>query len=164
MKNVHEYSVDRATNSARLGATNPTRKYIRGPVDENPPIIVQLAKGDVQFYDQGGQPLDVSEVPEDVLAALRKNPIRRGNETVEQVLRFCEFCPGGDKNPDNAIASGDYERHLIERHIRQQATSARRVEPEEADEPEVQAAPAPAPKRAARKKTTKKAARKRARK
>lgn len=164
MRQVHEYSVDRATNSARLGATNPTRKYIRGPVDEAPPVIVQLARGDVSFFDQGGQPLDLSEVPEDVLAALKRNPIRRGNESVEQVLRFCEFCPGGDKDPANAIASGEYERHLIERHVRPNALSARRVEPEveEADEPEVQAA-APAP-RAKRKVTKKKAARKAPRK
>lgn len=151
MRSVHEYSVDRATNSARLGAVNPTRKYIRGLVDEKPPIVVQLSRGDVSFYDQGGQPLDLSDVPEDVLAALKKNPIRRGHETVEQVLRFCEFCPGGrDEHgkptnlPENAISSGEYERHLIERHVRPDAVSARRVTPveDEADEPTaVQAAP-----------------------
>lgn len=150
MRNVHEYSVDRATNSARLGATNPTRKYIRGPVDESPPIVVQLSRGDVTFYDQGGQPLDLSEVPPDILAALKRNPIRRGSESVEQVLRFCEFCPGGDKDPANAIASGEYEKHLIERHVRQQATSARRVEPE------VVAAPAPTASGRSARKTGKK--------
>jgi hypothetical protein len=131
MKQVHHYSVDRATNTARLGATSPIRKYIRGPVDENPPIQVQLAGGELHFYDQGGQPVSIDEVPEDILEALKKNPLRKGNESVEQVLRFCEFCPrtaSGDAQP---IASNEYEAHL-KQHILANASAQQRV----AEDPE----------------------------
>lgn len=126
MKPVHSYSVDRATQTARLGAVSPVRKFIRGDAESMPPIQVQLAGGELHFYDQGGQPLSIDEVPEDVLKALEKNPLRRGNESIEQVLRFCEFCPktaDGDLQP---IASGDYENHLKE-HVRANAVAAQSV-------------------------------------
>lgn len=131
MKQIHQYSVDRATNTARLGAVSPVRKYIRGPVDENPPVQVQLAGGELHFYDQGGQPMSIDDVPEDILEALKKNPLRRGNETVEQVLRFCEFCPRTAEGDLQPIASNEYETHL-KQHILASASAAQRV----AEDPE----------------------------
>lgn len=139
MKNVHEYSVDRATQTARLGATNPMRKYING---DTPPVVVQLAHGELHFYDQGGQPMAIEDVPQDVLDHLRKAPLRRGNESIEQVLKFCPFCP----EDQNAVASGQYESHL-EEHVRKGALSAQRV----AAEPEKFATDAGAVARAATK-------------
>lgn len=122
MKAVHEYSVDRATQTAHLGATRPVRMF----VSESNTIKVQLDHGQLHFYDQGDQPIDDADVPNDILEALRLNPLRKGNESIEQVLRFCEFCPDGN----NAIGSGEYEAHLI-RHLKAQAVvSAPAVEPE----------------------------------
>ena len=105
MLQIHEYSVDRARNIAVRGKTNPVRKFI----NDDTAYIVQLSDGVLHFYDQGGQTIDVDDLPKDILSALKKNPIRRGNETIEQVLKFCPFCP----TDANSVASSDYEAHLI---------------------------------------------------
>ena len=107
MRQVHEYVVDRSRNIAVLGKVNPARKYVSNESSH----VVQLVDGELTFFDQGDQTVAMDEVPEFILAHLKKNPLRRGNETVEQVLRFCPFCPKGDGQ--NAVASGDYESHLI---------------------------------------------------
>ncbi len=156
MKNVHEYSVDRATQTARLGATNPARKWVFA---DSTPVIAQLSHGELHFYDQGGQPLAVEDVPEEILAALKKSPLRKGNETPEQVVSFCPFCPENS----NAVASGAYAKHL-EDHIRSNASSARKV----AEEPEAFATTAAdvtnvAPKAVVKAKTAIKSPRKSAR-
>lgn len=119
MKNVHEYTVDRATATAKLGGVNPIRKYIDG--EKYDPVQVQLAHGELRFYDQGGQPLAIEDVPEQILADLKVNPLRKGTESVEQVLRFCPIC--ADAGVDNAIASNDYETHLIQHAKNAQAAA-----------------------------------------
>jgi hypothetical protein len=131
MKQVHQYSVDRATQTARLGAVSPVRKYVRGQADDHPPIQVQLAGGELHFYDQGGQPISIDEVPEDVLEDLKRNPLRKGSESVEQVLRFCEFCPRTAEGDLQPIASNEYEAHL-KQHILASASAQQRV----AEDPE----------------------------
>jgi hypothetical protein len=147
MKNVHEYTVDRATSTARLGATHPLRKYVNA---DSAPVVVQLSYGELNFYDQGGQPMKIDDVPQDILNHLKTAPLRKGSESVEQVLKFCAFCP----EDANAVASGQYETHL-EEHIRKGAVSARAV----ADEPEKFSTDAGAvARRATRKAPTKKKA------
>lgn len=128
LRQVHEYTVDRAKMTARIGQVNPRRTYIRGrESDENyyAPIQVQVADGETHFYDQGGTPLERELVPAYILADLLRNPVRKGQETVEQVLKFCPYCP----SPDNAIASGIYETHLLE-HLRQAGAEPAKVEPQ----------------------------------
>jgi hypothetical protein len=114
LKPVHEYVVDRATMMARRGITHPTRKY---GSELHPPVTVQgNANGtDLRFYDQGGREMDLGDVPQYVLDDLQKNPVRLGGETVEQVLKFCPFCP----QDSNAIASAEYAAHL-EEHVREE--------------------------------------------
>lgn len=103
MLRVHEYQIDRATGMASLGRVNPLRRYVS--VD-HPPINVQDCYGDVKFFDDGGNQMDTSDVPAQVLEDLRQNPLRRGVESVEQVLRHCDLCGA-------PVASKEYEAHLI---------------------------------------------------
>jgi hypothetical protein len=114
LKQVHEYAVDRATMMARRGVTHPTRKYVN---ELHLPITVQsdASGSDIRFFDQGGNEMDVADVPQHILDDLQKNPVRVGGDTVEQVLKFCPFCP----HDSNAIASGAYAAHL-EEHIREE--------------------------------------------
>ena len=111
---IHEYTVDRAKGVARIGRTNPARTFVRGFTNDEgvfdvETTTVQVKDGEIYYFDQGGTALSKDQVPEYVLIALRDNPVRKGHEKVEQVIKFCSYCPA----PDNAIGSEAYEAHLV---------------------------------------------------
>ena len=138
---IHEYTVDRAKGVARIGRTNPARTFVRGFTNEEGTFdvettTVQVKDGEVYYFDQGGQELPKADVPEYVLKSLRDNPVRKGFEKVEQVIKFCSYCPA----PDNAIGSEAYEAHLVKHLV------AAGVAPVSKPEP---IAPAPKAKRKA---------------
>jgi len=123
MRNVHEYSVDRATSTAKIGSTNPIRKYLdadRRRSSSSFPTGAELLRPGWTAHADRRCPRGHPRLAEEGAAP-------PGNESPEQVLRFCPFCP----EDQNAIASGRYETHL-EEHIRKGALSAREV----AEEPE----------------------------
>lgn len=115
---VHEYTVDRAKGIAKVGVTNPARTYVQGTKDEDGTLqvkytTVQSKGGEIYYFDEGGVRMAQEDIPDYVLKDLQHNPIRRGTEKAEQVIKFCSYCP----SPDNAVASNDYEAHLVKHLI-----------------------------------------------
>jgi len=124
MRNVHEYSVDRATSTAKIGSTNPIRKYLDA---DRPPVIVQLSHGELNFYDQGGQPMRIEDVPADILASLKR---RRSAGATSRPSRSCASVPSARRTRTRSPAAAT--RRTWRSHIRKGALSAREV----AEEPE----------------------------
>lgn len=131
---IHEYTVDRAKGVAKIGSVNIARTYVKGAKDEDGVMQVQyrtaqIHKGEIHYFDEGGIAIPHDEVPEWLLADLAKNPLRRGNEKIEQVIKFCPYCPA----PDNVMASEAYEPHLVKHLI------AAGIQPVAATKPEPKA-------------------------
>jgi len=115
LRKADVYKIDRAKMSAVVTETNPIRRYVRGEAFEgdesgHSPIKVQPDRnGQNYFFTDGGDELNAADIPEYIHEHLRKAPIMAMGQTVEQVLRYCPICP----EPDNCVASGVYEAHLI---------------------------------------------------
>lgn len=118
---VHEYTIDRAKGVARVGKTNPARTYVKGEKDEDGVmqvkyVTVQIKDSELYYFDEGGLRMEGSDVPEYILKDLQKTPLTVGRPIgvdEEQTIKFCQYCPA----PDNAMASGAYEEHLVKHLI-----------------------------------------------
>jgi hypothetical protein len=104
---VQEYTTETGPSGlpiARLGAVHNLITFVRGGSEK-------IHFFDGQWKDDGGNLLDPDSVPTDLKEQAAAIPFKPHFGSQEQVLINCEFCT-------EVVASGEYARHLTDKHIR----------------------------------------------
>lgn len=107
---VHEYMVETGPNGlpvARLGRVHNLITFVAAGNQK-------IHYWDGRWVDDGKNPIDPNDVPQAYKDAVASIPFNPNRDQTPQVLIQCEFC---NESPEG-IPSGDYARHLAERHIR----------------------------------------------
>ncbi len=104
---VHEYGVEAGPNGLPVARVTRVRNLITF-VREGSQKLHYL---DGQWVDDGKNPIDEKDVPEELKEQVKNIPFRSGYGSEADVLKNCEFCP--DQMP-----SREYAEHLAAKHIR----------------------------------------------
>jgi hypothetical protein len=106
LRDVHEVTVDRARNRADITRINPTRTYYRASTGGG---IYQITWQNGHFFGPDGRELPESDIPQDIIADLKANPVTVTSDGPE-VTKVCNLCK-------TQVNSSQLESHLYE-HIR----------------------------------------------
>jgi len=108
---VHEYVIETGANGLPVARLGKVHHLVT--VGYNG---VEYTYLDGRFVKGNGQQMDQSTVPDEVVARVKEVPFKGAYGHVEQQLINCEFCA-------DILASGQYARHLADKHVRPAQTN-----------------------------------------
>jgi hypothetical protein len=130
LRRVHDYTVAKgqmgAPGVAKIVSVNPIVRFVSAGT---PPINWQGGK----WFDDGGQPLAESSVPEEYKRRIKEKPPVLGLDNGQPDLIInCDFCPA-DAERGIGIPQSQYARHLADFHV---TAPARPLTPSDLPTPE----------------------------